>query len=170
MRPRRDDFGEALRSLVGLSHTIEFERDLDVGAQFQRRRRRHDLVGGNDLVALLQLLEKAGKRHRGQIVGRPEVERQSQVDERRKFVSLAAPRAAQAIERLCRALFRVMNERLQRFIRLQVRKRSLDQRMMGNNEREVLVYLRRSGHIALRVQHSGVSVGEAQAVLVILIR
>ena len=73
-----------------------------------------DLVGGNDLVALLQLLEKAGKRHRGQIVRRPKVERQSQIDERRKLVPLAAPRAAEAIERLCRALFRIMNERMQR--------------------------------------------------------
>ena len=63
-----------------------------------------------------------------------------------------------------------MNQRLQRFIRLQVRKRSLDQRVMGNNEGEVLVNLRRSGHIALRVQHTGVSIGEAQAVLVILKR
>ena len=110
MRPSRYDFVKAFHRLVVFSHTVEFKRDLDIRAHFQRRRRRHQLVGGDDLVGLLQLLEKTAKRHRGQIARRSKVERQPEIDERRKLVALAAPSASKAVKRLRRALLRAVND------------------------------------------------------------
>ena len=86
MWPRGYDFGKASHCLGGFSHTAKFKRDLDINARFQWRSHRHQLIGGDDLVALLQLFEKAGQCDRGQIAGWPKIERQPEIDERRKLV------------------------------------------------------------------------------------
>src|ERR1700734_2524043 len=63
-----------------------------------------------------------------------------------------------------------MNDRIESLICLQIRKRSLDEGMVRNNGGELLVYLCCSGRVARCRQNPGVSIGEAEAVLVIVMR
>ena len=118
-------FGGFVRAAQGFENLA----GLDIGRGAQRIVFRHHSIDVDGLFVLFDALVDVAQGDDGETVLRGEIEREPEVDHGGEFVALLAAGGAKAIEHFGRAFLGILDQRLERFARLDVgerRRRRLD--------------------------------------------